>query len=341
VRRPSRPPRVAGLRPRAFPESGPARGASNPRALQRSRHEQESRNCRRTERQAPIPGARALPRPPARCRRSDPRRRLLQGPQLLRQQLPRAGRRPAPGHRPPRTAWPRTASAWRRCASSAARRPPQELEASDLEAFLGTEDTILYGSCFDANGGLFETLLGERTRSSPTSSTTPPSSTASACARPALPLRNNDLADLEAQLQAADAAGVRKLIATDGVFSMDGDIADLKSICDLADKYGALVMVDDCHAVGFVGTHGPRHAEHCGVHGPRGHHHRHARQGPGRRLGAASPPGARRSSNCCASARGPTCSPTPWRPRIVAEELPRSASPSRSCPRARPASARR
>ena len=82
--------------------------------------------------------------------------------------------------------------------------------------------------------------------------------------------RNNDMADLEAQLQAADAAGVRfKLIATDGVFSMDGVIADLKSVCDLADKYGALVMVDDSHAVGFVGTHGRGTAEYCGVGRPQ------------------------------------------------------------------------
>ena len=144
----------------------------------------------------------------------------------------------------------------------------KQLEAS-ISKFLGTEDTILYGSCFDANGGLFEILLTEE--DAVISDELNHASIIDGvrlCKARRYRYRNNDMADLEAQLQAADAAGVRfKLIATDGVFSMDGVIADLKSVCDLADKYGALVMVDDSHAVGFVGTHGRGTAEYCGVEG--------------------------------------------------------------------------
>ena len=144
----------------------------------------------------------------------------------------------------------------------------KRLEAS-ISKFLGTEDTILYGSCFDANGGLFETILTEE--DAVISDELNHASIIDGvrlCKAKRYRYRNNDMADLEAQLQAADAAGVRfKLIATDGVFSMDGVIADLKSVCDLADKYGALVMVDDSHAVGFVGTHGRGTAEYCGVEG--------------------------------------------------------------------------
>lgn len=144
----------------------------------------------------------------------------------------------------------------------------KQLESS-ISRFLGTEDTILYGSCFDANGGLFETLLTEE--DAVISDELNHASIIDGvrlCKAQRFRYRNNDMADLETQLQAADAAGVRfKLIATDGVFSMDGVIADLKSICDLADKYGALVMVDDSHAVGFIGTHGRGTAEYCGVEG--------------------------------------------------------------------------
>ena len=135
--------------------------------------------------------------------------------------------------------------------------------------FLQMDDAILYSSCFDANGGLFETLLTEE--DAVISDELNHASIIDGvrlCKARRYRYRNNDMADLEAQLQAADAAGVRfKLIATDGVFSMDGVIADLKSVCDLADKYGALVMVDDSHAVGFVGTHGRGTAEYCGVEG--------------------------------------------------------------------------
>ncbi len=144
----------------------------------------------------------------------------------------------------------------------------KQLESS-ISRFLGTEDTILYGSCFDANGGLFETLLTEE--DAVISDELNHASIIDGvrlCKAQRFRYRNNDMADLETQLQAADVAGARfKLIATDGVFSMDGVIADLKSICDLADKYGALVMVDDSHAVGFIGTHGRGTAEYCGVEG--------------------------------------------------------------------------
>lgn len=133
--------------------------------------------------------------------------------------------------------------------------------------FLGTEDTILYSSCFDANGGLFETLL------------TPDDAIISdelnhasiidgvrLCKAKRFRYSNNCMEDLEAKLKEADAAGAKtKLITTDGVFSMDGYIANLAGVCDLAEKYGALVHFDDCHATGFVGKTGRGTHEHCGV----------------------------------------------------------------------------
>lgn len=136
-----------------------------------------------------------------------------------------------------------------------------------LAEFLGTEDAILYGSCFDANGGLFETLLGEEDAIiSDELNHASIIDGVRLCKAKRFRYKNNDLADLETRLKEADAAGARfKLIATDGVFSMDGIIADLQGICDLADRYGALVMVDDSHAVGFVGTNGRGTHEHCGV----------------------------------------------------------------------------
>lgn len=142
----------------------------------------------------------------------------------------------------------------------------KRLEAA-LAAFLGLDDAILYSSCFDANGGLFETLLGEEDAiiSDELNHASIIDGVRLSKAK-RLRYKNNDLADLEAKLQEADAAGARfKLIATDGVFSMDGIIADLKGICDLADRYGALVMVDDSHAVGFIGANGRGTPEHCGV----------------------------------------------------------------------------
>lgn len=143
-----------------------------------------------------------------------------------------------------------------------------QLEAS-LSEFLGTEETILYSSCFDANGGLFETLLGpddaiisdELNHASIIDGIR-------LCKAQRYRYKNSNMADLESKLQEADQAGARfKLIATDGVFSMDGYIANLKAICDLADQYGALVMVDDSHAVGFMGKHGRGTHEHCEVMG--------------------------------------------------------------------------
>ena len=144
----------------------------------------------------------------------------------------------------------------------------KELEAS-LTDFLGTEDTILYGSCFDANGGLFETILGpEDAIISDELNHASIIDGVRLCKAQRYRYKNCDMADLEAQLIAADAKGARfKLIATDGVFSMDGYIAPLKAICDLADQYHALVMVDDSHAVGFMGAHGRGTHEHCGVMG--------------------------------------------------------------------------
>ena len=136
-----------------------------------------------------------------------------------------------------------------------------------LSNWLGMEDTILYPSCFDANGGLFETLLGaEDAIISDELNHASIIDGVRLCKAQRYRYRNADMADLEAQLQAADAAGARfKLIATDGVFSMDGYIAPLDRICDLAERYGALVHVDDSHATGVVGAGGRGSPEHNGV----------------------------------------------------------------------------
>jgi glycine C-acetyltransferase len=142
----------------------------------------------------------------------------------------------------------------------------KQLERAIAE-FLGTDDAILYSSCFDANGGLFETLMTDEDAiiSDELNHASIIDGVRLSKAR-RLRYKNNDLADLEARLKEADAAGARfKLIATDGVFSMDGIIANLASICDLADRYDALVMVDDSHAVGFIGENGRGTPEHCGV----------------------------------------------------------------------------
>ncbi len=136
-----------------------------------------------------------------------------------------------------------------------------------LSAFLGTEDSILYGSCFDANGGLFETLLeAEDAVISDELNHASIIDGIRLCKAAKFRYRNGDMADLESKLKEAANARYR-LIATDGVFSMDGYIARLGTICDLADKYDALVMVDDSHAVGFVGNHGRGTPEFCGVEG--------------------------------------------------------------------------
>ena len=138
-----------------------------------------------------------------------------------------------------------------------------------IAAFLGLDDTILYSSCFDANGGLFETLLGpEDAVISDELNHASIIDGVRLCKAKRYRYKNNNMEDLRAQLVAATEAGARtKLIATDGVFSMDGYIADLKSICDLADEFDALVMVEDSHAVGFVGKTGRGTAEYCGVEG--------------------------------------------------------------------------
>ncbi|WP_370557186.1 glycine C-acetyltransferase [Edwardsiella tarda] len=138
-----------------------------------------------------------------------------------------------------------------------------------IATFLGMEDAILYSSCFDANGGLFETLLGpEDAIISDALNHASIIDGVRLCKARRYRYANNDMAELKSRLKQARAEGARHiLIATDGVFSMDGVIADLKSICDLADEYGALVMVDDSHAVGFVGSHGRGTHEYCGVMG--------------------------------------------------------------------------
>lgn len=138
-----------------------------------------------------------------------------------------------------------------------------------ISDFLGTDDTILYSSCFDANGGLFETILGpEDAVISDSLNHASIIDGVRLCKAMRFRYDNNDMEDLERKLREADEKGARiKLIATDGVFSMDGIIANLKGVCDLADKYDALVMVDDSHAVGFVGKNGRGTAEYCGVEG--------------------------------------------------------------------------
>lgn len=144
----------------------------------------------------------------------------------------------------------------------------KELE-NKISSFLGTEDTILYSSCFDANGGLFETITtkedaiisDELNHASIIDGVRLSKATK-------YRYKNNDMEDLEAKLKEADTNGAKhKVIVTDGVFSMDGIIANLKGVCDLAEKYNALVVVDDSHATGFVGDTGRGTAEYCGVQG--------------------------------------------------------------------------
>ena len=136
-----------------------------------------------------------------------------------------------------------------------------------ISNFLGMDDTILYSSCFDANGGLFETLLSkEDAVISDELNHASIIDGVRLCKAMRYRYKNNNMEDLRAQLVAAREAGAKKiLIATDGVFSMDGYIANLTAICDLADEFDALVMVDDSHAVGFMGAHGKGTHEHCGV----------------------------------------------------------------------------
>lgn len=144
----------------------------------------------------------------------------------------------------------------------------KELEAK-LATFHGTEDTILYAACFDANGGVFEPLFGEDDAIiSDSLNHASIIDGVRLCKAARYRYANNDMADLEVQLKAASEKKHRfKIIVTDGVFSMDGIVADLKGVCDLAEKYDALVMVDECHAAGFIGRTGRGSVEHCGVTG--------------------------------------------------------------------------
>lgn len=144
----------------------------------------------------------------------------------------------------------------------------KELERK-ISEFLGTEDTILYAAAFDANGGVFEPLLGpEDAIISDTLNHASIIDGVRLCKAMRFRYIHNDMADLEAQLKAADEKGAKqKIIVTDGVFSMDGTIAQLDKICDLADKYKALVMSDECHSTGFMGKTGRGVHEHCGVMG--------------------------------------------------------------------------
>ena len=144
----------------------------------------------------------------------------------------------------------------------------KELEAK-LAAFHSTDDTILYAACFDANGGVFEPLLGQVDAIiSDSLNHASIIDGVRLCKAMRYRYANNDMADLEVQLRTARADGAANIIiVTDGVFSMDGIVADLKGVCDLADKYDALVMVDECHAAGFIGKTGRGSVEHCGVTG--------------------------------------------------------------------------
>ncbi len=156
----------------------------------------------------------------------------------------------------------------RRCDSSAARRRCTASSSRRISEFLGTEDTILYSSCFDANGGLFETLLGaddailsdELNHASIIDGIR-------LCKAQRFRYRNCDMDDLEAKLREASRRLAYSIIATDGVFSMDGYVAKLDKICELADRYDALVMFDDCHAMGFWGPTERGTHEHRGVAG--------------------------------------------------------------------------
>ena len=239
----------------------------------------------------------------------------------VREQLPRP--RQPPGGRSGRPT-PRStagATAWPRCGSSAARRAStRELERR-ISEFLGTEDTILYSSCFDANGGLFETLLGGRgrrhlRRAEPRLDHRrhPPLQGAPA----AVP--NGDMDDLEAT--PAEAADARfRLIATDGVFSMDGYIADLAGICDLA---GAARRARHGRRLPRGRVRRPARPRHAGAlrrGRPRRRPHRDARQGDGRSVAAGTRRAGARSSRSCASARAPTSSRTAWRRRSSARAL--------------------
>src|SRR4051812_21357612 len=195
----------------------------------------------------------------------------------------------------------------------------KELEAR-LSAFLGTEETILYSSCFDANGGLFETILDEQdTVISDALNHASIIDGIRLCRAKRLRYDNNDMAQLEERLQESSDSRYR-LIATDGVFSMDGVLANLSAICDFADRYDAMVMVDDSHAVGIVGRQGRGTHEYADVMGPSTSSPAHSAK-PLAVRPVDTPLVAERSSTGCASDRAPTFSPTALRP----------SSPQRPC----------
>ena len=167
-----------------------------------------------------------------------------------------------------------------------------------ISDFLQMEDTILYSSCFDANGGVFEVLFGAEDAiiSDELNHASIIDGIRLSKAK-RFRYKNADMADLRTQLEAATAAGARRtVVVTDGVFSMDGFLAPLDQICDLADEFGAMVLVDDSHAVGFVGDGGRGTPGAVRRDGPGRHHHRDARQGPRRRVRRLRqrPPGDRR-----------------------------------------------
>ena len=181
-----------------------------------------------------------------------------------------------------------------------------------MSDFLGTDDTILYSSCFDANGGLFETILtADDAVISDELNHASIIDGVRLCKAKRFRYKNNNMEDLEVQLKAADEAGARvKLIATDGVFSMDGIICNLKGVCDLADKYNALVMVDDSHAVGFVGKTGRGTAEHCGVEGRVNQYHRYSWKSSRRSVGGYT--SGRKIIDLLRQRSRPCYSPTHW-----------------------------
>ena len=206
------------------------------------------------------------------------------------------------------------------CGSQSVHRQLEET----ITAFLGTEDTILYPSCFDANGGLFETLLtAEDAVISDSLNHASIIDGVRLCKAQRYRYDNNDLSDLEARLQEAEAAGARqKLITSDGVFSMDGVIAQLDGIHELATRYDALVHFDDCHATGFLGPKGRGTHEHCDLFGKIDL----TTSTLGKVLRGATPRDAGRSLICCASVRVPTFSPT-----ALLQPLPLLRSRSSSC----------
>ena len=236
--------------------------------------------------------------------------------QPLRQQLSRP-RQPSRYRRGSRRRCATSDSAWRRSASSAARRRFIGTGVRD-RAVSRKDDAILFAACFDANGGLFEALLGpEDAIVSDALNHASIIDGIRLCKAKRYRFANSNMDELEDRLKQADAEGARlKLIATDGVFSMDGYVANLPAICALAERYGAMVMVDDCHATGHLGAGGARHAGAHRRRRARRHRHRHLRQDAGRRHG--------RLRRCAqpivdifGSTPGPISFPTAWRRRLL------------------------